>query len=68
MLPISDVLDGAMIVLASFTLNFFHPGLLLGRGDTWNRKHYEPETKSLDTMTETPARSGEGEKDVKSPA
>ncbi|KAF7799540.1 hypothetical protein EIP86_010777 [Pleurotus ostreatoroseus] len=63
-----NVLDGAMIVLASFTLNFFHPGLLLGRGDTWNRKHYEPETKSLDTMTETPARSGEGEKDVKSPA
>lgn len=27
----TDVLDGAMIVLAMYTLNVFHPGLLLGR-------------------------------------
>ena len=24
-----------MIVLAMYTLNFFHPGRLLGRADTW---------------------------------
>ena len=30
-LPISDVLDGAMITLAMYTMNFAHPGLLLGR-------------------------------------
>ncbi|KAI0827219.1 RTA1-domain-containing protein [Trametes gibbosa] len=33
-----NVLDGAMIVLAMFTLNFFHPGLLLGKADRWNAK------------------------------
>ena len=27
----SDVLDGAMITLAMYTMNFAHPGLLLGR-------------------------------------
>jgi len=27
----SDVLDGAMIVLAIYTLNFAHPGVLLAR-------------------------------------
>jgi hypothetical protein len=26
-----DILDGAMIVLAMYTLNIFHPGFLLGR-------------------------------------
>jgi hypothetical protein len=25
----TDVFDGAMIVLAMYTLNFFHPGVLL---------------------------------------
>ncbi|CDO77347.1 hypothetical protein BN946_scf184786.g8 [Trametes cinnabarina] len=30
-----NVLDGAMIVLAMFTLNFFHPGLLLGKAHQW---------------------------------
>jgi hypothetical protein len=29
--PLSDVLDGAMITLAMYTMNFAHPGLLLGR-------------------------------------
>lgn len=33
-----DVLDGAMIVLAMFTLNFFHPAWLLGKADSWNEK------------------------------
>ena len=28
---LSDVLDGAMITLAMYTMNFAHPGLLLGR-------------------------------------
>ncbi|KAI9058095.1 RTA1-domain-containing protein [Trametes sanguinea] len=32
-----NILDGAMIVLAMFTLNFFHPGLLLGKADEWKR-------------------------------
>ena len=27
-----------MITLAMFTLNFFHPGRLLGRADTWVKK------------------------------
>ncbi len=30
---LSDVLDGAMIVLAIYTLNFFHPGVLLADTD-----------------------------------
>ncbi|EIW56106.1 RTA1-domain-containing protein [Trametes versicolor FP-101664 SS1] len=33
-----NVLDGAMIVLAMFTLNFFHPAWLLGKADSWNEK------------------------------
>ena len=33
--PHLDVLDGAMIVLAMYTLNFFHPGRLIGRADAW---------------------------------
>ncbi|KAI0368536.1 RTA1-domain-containing protein [Pilatotrama ljubarskyi] len=33
-----NVLDGAMIVLAMFTLNFFHPAFLLGKADRWNVK------------------------------
>lgn len=27
-----------MIVLAMFTINLFHPGLLLGKADRWNAK------------------------------
>ncbi|KAI0748847.1 RTA1-domain-containing protein [Fomes fomentarius] len=30
-----NVLDGAMIVLAMFTLNVFHPGFLFGKAHTW---------------------------------
>ncbi|KAJ2977789.1 hypothetical protein NUW54_g11376 [Trametes sanguinea] len=30
-----NILDGAMIVLAMFTLNFFHPGILLGNAEQW---------------------------------
>ncbi|KAI0353300.1 RTA1-domain-containing protein [Trametes cingulata] len=33
-----NVLDGAMIVLAMFTLNFFHPAFLLGKAERWNAK------------------------------
>ncbi|OSD07748.1 RTA1-domain-containing protein [Trametes coccinea BRFM310] len=32
-----NILDGAMIVLAMFTLNLFHPGLLLGKAAQWKR-------------------------------
>lgn len=31
---ITDVLDGMMVVLAMFTLNFFHPGRLLPHDQT----------------------------------
>ena len=31
----TDVLDGAMIILATFTLNFLYPGLLLGKASEW---------------------------------
>lgn len=30
-----DWLDGGMICLAMFTMNIFHPGLLLGTADAW---------------------------------
>ncbi|KIP03965.1 hypothetical protein PHLGIDRAFT_20109 [Phlebiopsis gigantea 11061_1 CR5-6] len=32
-----NVLDGAMIALATYTINFLHPGLLLGPGRMWKR-------------------------------
>ena len=50
-----DVLDGAMIVLATFSMNFFHPGWLLGHGDTWKSEKQLrklQETHSLDTVTD----------------
>lgn len=28
-----DFLDGVMIILAMYTLNFFHPGRLLGKNE-----------------------------------
>lgn len=48
-----DVLDGAMIVLATFTMNFLHPGFLLGNGSTWNHPQVQP-SRSLETVTESP--------------
>ena len=36
-----------MIVLATFTLNFLHPGMLLGNGKTW----LSPKTRSNDSMS-----------------
>ncbi|KAH9949747.1 RTA1 like protein-domain-containing protein [Amylocystis lapponica] len=30
-----DVFDGAMVVLAMYTLNFLHPGMLLGPAKSW---------------------------------
>ncbi|KZT00332.1 RTA1-domain-containing protein [Laetiporus sulphureus 93-53] len=33
-----DWLDGGMITLAIFTVNFFHPGLLLGPGEQWKQQ------------------------------
>ncbi|GJE99943.1 RTA1 domain-containing protein [Phanerochaete sordida] len=36
-----DWLDGGMITLATFTVNIFHPGLLLGRGNRWFGKHID---------------------------
>lgn len=34
----TDVLDGGMITLAIFTLNFVHPGRFLGSVDTRRKK------------------------------
>lgn len=39
MIEFKDVLDGAMILLAMFTMNFLHPGRLLGPGHTWMMDH-----------------------------
>ncbi|KAI0710518.1 RTA1-domain-containing protein [Earliella scabrosa] len=41
-----NVLDAAMIVLAMFTLNFLHPGFLLGKGQTWTAARVSSETNS----------------------
>ena len=35
-----------MIVLAMFTLNFLHPGFLLGKGQTWTAARVSSETNS----------------------
>lgn len=40
-----NVLDGAMIVLASFTLNFFHPGFLLRASEEPTEPQFEREPK-----------------------
>ena len=48
-----DVLDGTMIVLAMFTLNILHPGLLLGRAYTWSsREPSEADSEPPTTRTE----------------
>ena len=44
-----DVLDGAMVTLAIFTLNFFHPGFLLGRREP----SADPAMKELETPPST---------------
>ncbi|KAI0354291.1 RTA1-domain-containing protein [Trametes cingulata] len=41
-----NVLDGAMIVLAMFTLNAFHPGQLLGHAKTWKAGYVQPEAEA----------------------
>ncbi len=45
-----DVLDGGMITLATYTLNFLHPGTLLGGGREWKRDHADA-TGSVDTVS-----------------
>jgi hypothetical protein len=42
----SDVLDGAMITLAMFTLNFFHPGCLLA--EAWEDTSNQPSMEQLE--------------------
>ncbi len=42
--PVSDVLDGSMITLATYCLNIFHPGPLLGSGKEWKRPRGAAET------------------------
>ncbi|RPD77189.1 RTA1-domain-containing protein [Lentinus tigrinus ALCF2SS1-7] len=36
-----NVFDGAMIVLAMYTLNFLHPAILLGNADKWGNKEVD---------------------------
>ncbi|KAI0810933.1 RTA1-domain-containing protein [Irpex lacteus] len=46
-----NVLDGAMITLACFTLNFLHPGFLLGNAQEWkSRKKDTSNRSSVDTV------------------
>ncbi|THH01813.1 hypothetical protein EW026_g958 [Hermanssonia centrifuga] len=45
-----NVLDGGMITLATYTLNFLHPGTLLGGGREWKRDHADA-TGSVDTVS-----------------
>ena len=52
----SDVLDGAMITLAMYTMNFAHPGLLLGRitglPDTRVNKSTDSSLEKVDGTTD----------------
>ncbi|KAI0788440.1 RTA1-domain-containing protein [Abortiporus biennis] len=51
-----NVCDGAMIVVAFYTLNIFHPGRLLGPGPSW-----EPEMRSSKKQTQSnDSEKGEG--------
>ncbi|KAI0093552.1 RTA1-domain-containing protein [Irpex rosettiformis] len=50
-----NVLDGAMITLAVFTINIFHPGFLLGNGHEWRRQRgIDSGSNSVDEITITP--------------
>ncbi|KAH9949746.1 RTA1-domain-containing protein [Amylocystis lapponica] len=53
-----DVFDGAMILLAMFTMNFLHPGRLLGSGDTWLtlKNKSEDDVESIDGKSQTEAK------------
>ena len=42
-LNFTDWLDGGMITLAFFTINFFHPGLLIGPGPWMSLRSNNPE-------------------------
>ncbi|KAI0094861.1 RTA1-domain-containing protein [Irpex rosettiformis] len=45
-----NVLDGAMITLATFTLNFLYPGFLLGKARTWVSQGKKGEQEEHDTL------------------
>lgn len=47
-----DVLDGAMIVLAIYTLNFFHPGFLLRETPTERTAYYPMASRSNNASRE----------------
>ena len=53
-----DWLDGGMVCLAMFTMNVFHPGLLLGKADTWTP--IAPAPASSQTDVKTPALLSDG--------
>lgn len=44
----TDVCDGAMIVLATYTINAFHPGRLMGDGTHWAWHAHAPLPSQLD--------------------
>jgi hypothetical protein len=47
----ADVLDGAMITLAIYTLNFIHPGVLLRGGSSTNLAEDEEKLPKTSTIT-----------------
>lgn len=53
-----DWLDGGMITLATFTINIFYPGFLLGPGPTWKN---EREVAASDVETADHGSSTQGE-------
>ncbi|KAI0718446.1 RTA1-domain-containing protein [Cerioporus squamosus] len=57
-----NVLDGAMIVLAMFTMNFFHPGFLLGKANVWSSANKSP--SEADSVAEKKDRSRVGMQNV----
>lgn len=47
----SDVLDGGMVTLATFALNIFYPGILLGDGSQWKARRASKSQTSTDIET-----------------
>ncbi|RPD65158.1 RTA1-domain-containing protein [Lentinus tigrinus ALCF2SS1-7] len=56
-----NVLDGAAIVCAMFTLNFFHPGFLLGKAHVWSSRSKTPSEADSEIKEKTTTPPGVSE-------
>ena len=46
----TDICDGAMIVIASYSMNFCHPGLLMGSASTWSWTRHPVPQQQVDVV------------------